>query len=82
MKAYITKYALTRGIMEVEGEQSKTNSSCFICNDEIIDHGGKYFYDNDWHLKLEVAQLTAYAIVKDKIASLEKQIEKLKNKTF
>lgn len=76
--AYITKYALTRGIMEVEVE---------LCLD--IDPGGgmistlnesgmhESFHGRDWHRTLAGAQARYLKLIAAKRKSLTRAIEKL-----
>ena len=81
MRVYITKYALTAGILEVDGEVS-SNSPTLM--------GFKYPADNwwysiahgegkEWHRSLEAAQARAKQMRDKKIASLRKQIAKLES---
>jgi hypothetical protein len=81
VKAWITAYALTRGIIEATGEISNTSSSMFVC-----DKAG-YFKDNlfpyfhvegrEWHLTHESAIAKAEQMRQAKIKNLKKSIEKL-----
>jgi hypothetical protein len=84
MKFWITKYALTSGIFEAEGE---------ICESVNIDmikvnRGGRRYDETfhgegkDWHKSVESANYRAMAMRDAKIISLEKQINKLKNLKF
>lgn len=77
MKVFITKYALTQGIFEIDAK----------------DHGGgmismvdaQYptnYHKPDWHLTYEEALADARTRRNAKIASLEKQIAKLEELTF
>lgn len=74
MKVWITKYALTTGIYEIEAEITENGSAydmhaslpTFYCKE------GK-----DWHRTKEDAIQRAEAMRQKKIASLKKQIEKL-----
>lgn len=75
-KVYITKYALSTGI--IEAELVKT------CSDRMIEvrwPGGinrtAYFHGADWHESLELARARIKAMVKAKLKSLAKQQEKL-----
>lgn len=78
MKVWITKYALTSGILEKEAE---------VCTDNMIsvkDTGyyTVYFHGNEWHKSRESAIAKAEEMRKKKIASLKKQIEKLEKMEF
>ncbi|MGG7470791.1 hypothetical protein ACVVIH_20565 [Chryseobacterium arthrosphaerae] len=79
MKVYITKYALTKGIIESEGEilggptkMLRTTINSYRVN----------FYGTEWHQNKNEAIYKAEEMRKKKIASLEKQIEKLKKLKF
>ena len=77
MKYYITKYALTKGILEVEGEASgehlKTNGvGGFETN----------FYDRDWWKDEKDAKIRAETLRLQKIENLKKQINKLETLKF
>lgn len=79
MKVWITKYALSDGIKELEVAQSddfpdmvygKSLTGCY--------HGeGK-----EWHRTYELATVRANEMRQDKIASLKKQIKKLEKMRF
>lgn len=74
---YITKYALTKGILEVEGvvEEKGYMSPPLYAKG----HYG-YFYKPDYHETLEEAIKQACTMRIEKVKSLEKQIEKLQTK--
>jgi hypothetical protein len=81
-KVFITKYALTNGIEEVEMDVSLNDGNfkkkCY----------GKYngfsqgFYNDDFHLTKEEALKDAEERRKKKIESLKKQITKLERLSF
>lgn len=78
MKAYITKYALTKGILEKEAEE---------CGNGMIatrEKWNAYFHGEgkEWHRTKEEAIKRAEEMRKKKICSLEKQIEKLERMKF
>ena len=76
MKAYVTKYALTLGIFEVDGE---------VFADGRAIRWGNYFntaHGNDWHLTLAGAQARAEEMRKAKIASINKMLSSLEKMTF
>lgn len=78
-KVFITKYALTKGIIEVEAELHKSsyNGELFIMNDYCSHYIGKgAFLDKSDALK------KAEEMRKKKISSLKKQIGKLEKMTF
>ena len=79
MKAYITKYALSDGILEADGETSENNPDMFslpmTCH---FFHGeGK-----EWHRTFEDAVSRANEMRVKKISSLKKQIAKLEKMIF
>lgn len=79
MKVWITKYALTRGIIEDEGEPcglewvSASWDNGYRCND---------FEQGEWFDTKERAIQKAEEMRQKKIASLKKQIEKLDRMRF
>lgn len=79
MKAYITKYALTSGIIQTEGEIT-SNGALFDMRASvpIYYHGeGK-----EWHRTKKEAIARAEEMRQKKIASLKKQIDKLERMKF
>ena len=76
--AWITKYALSSGIVERVVEHTGIDGMI-----ERRDcYSPEYFHGDDWHYSKEGAVLKAEEMRKRKITSLEKQIEKLKKKDF
>lgn len=77
MKAYITKYALTVGVKEVDARD---------VGDGMIEYneGGYtcYAHGDDWHATPYAAKIKAEAMRAAKIASLKKQIAKLEKLAF
>jgi hypothetical protein len=76
-KIYITKYALTKGIVEAEAEikESPYFQKCAYAKDYYI--GG--FFNDDFHFTKEEAVAHAEKQRLKKIESLKKQISKLEN---
>lgn len=73
IKAYVTKYALTQGILLVEAEQ------CIDINPGMIAFGKMgYAHGNDWHLSLQAALSRAETMRRRKLAALSKQVAQLK----
>ena len=64
---YITKYALTTGIIKAQGR---------LCEQPtMIDIGkGQYFHGCDWHETMEAAESRVAVMVTKKIASMRKQM--------
>ena len=78
MKAWITKYALTNGIIETEGE---TN----ILGNFLITEGlykNKWFSSDDCFANKESAIRKSEEMRQKKIESLKKQIKKLEGMRF
>jgi len=82
MKVYITKYALTKGIIDADAEQPLKDSPGFIS----VKFGG---YSNnfhgegkEWHRSLASAEFKANQMRLAKIVSMKKQIKKLEEMTF
>lgn len=77
MKVFITKYALTQGILE---EDAKTCSENMVMTSR--DGWTEYFHGKDWHETREEAVERARFMRVKKIASLENQLAKLRSLTF
>lgn len=78
MRIFATKYALTAGIQEVEGEIS---SNGLFCENGLY---GRFFHGEgrDWHRTREAAVRRANQMRIAKIASLKKQLAKLESQAF
>ena len=77
MKAYITHYALTKGILEMEGEGSE--NGYFYARKGIY---GQTFQLSEWTQDRSVAVSRAAAMRTRKLLSLKKQIAKLEAMRF
>lgn len=75
--AWITTYALTKGIQEMEGEVCHNISS-----DMLACANSDCFHGSNWHRTREAALVKAEDMRLKKIASLKKQIEKLEKLRF
>ena len=79
MKVWITKYALTDGIIEVDSEQDR------LTHRFVVTEGA---FKNEWFNRTDCFTSRSSAIKKaeemrqKKIASLKKQIEKLERMRF
>ncbi len=78
MKVWITKYALTRGIIETEIDKQTSGITFF--------ENGMYFDTNvegiHWHTTREGATLRVEEMRQKKITSLKNQIKKLEGMKF
>lgn len=84
MKVYVTKYALSSGIQEMEAERS-TTSEDMICVEPDRSKGYSFvqlFHGNDWHTDRQAAVARANEMRVAKIASVKKQLAKLEAMTF
>lgn len=79
MKVFITKYALTKGIIEVEGE---TTSSTTMVRYKSGKYPNQYIHKPFWYENREEAVKHAEELRKRKIASVKSQITKLEKITF
>lgn len=77
---WITKYALTTGIMTEQVEEPATRWPNMICAKAIGPNAT--FHGKDWHRTKEAAVARAEEMRKAKLVSLRKQIIKLEHKTF
>lgn len=77
MKVFITKFALTKGIFELEVED---------CGGGMVkgESWHEYFHreGDQWHKTIESAQAKALEMKDKKIKSLEKQIARVKKLEF
>lgn len=79
MKVYITKYALTQGIIEKEVELNT------ISNNMVSEHKSAYhqsYHKPFWYLTKEEAIAHAEILRKRKIESLKKSITKIEKLKF
>lgn len=76
MKIFVTKYALTKGILELE---------CEIIDGKLaktIEKYPQYFKESEWFYNEEFAIKRSNKMKTNKIASLERQITKLQKIQF
>lgn len=77
MKVWITKYALTKGIIEKEVRD---------CGDGMVEdkstHFPTYYHNGEWYSDKNYAIFRAQEMRKKKISSLKKQIDKLEDMKF
>jgi len=81
IRAYVTKYALTKGVLEIDGEV------CCDIDDEMFVWTSESGYSmsahgKDWHRTLDEAIKRAEEMRANKIASLKKSIVKLEEMNF
>lgn len=74
MKVWITKYALTSGIVEIEGEITESGSLYDMRSSLPMYYHGE---GKEWHRTKESAIKKAEEMRQKKIESLKKQIKKL-----
>jgi len=81
-KVWITKYALTQGIFEVEVEFPPYNEDKNYV--KVVKNQGEGYYGEgkDWHRDKESAIKRAEEMKMRKITNVEKQLEKLKEMKF
>jgi len=79
--AWITKYALTKGIFSTMVESCDASNKMVkdISNDEWKCW---YYHGNDWHRTKEAAVKRANEMRNKKLASLKKSIERIKKLEF
>ena len=78
--AWITKYALSRGIIKTTARKCGGKMISFRLNDKAV--FDSVAHGNDWHLTLDDAIVRAEEMRRAKIASLQKQIVSLKKRAF
>jgi hypothetical protein len=80
MKAWVTRYALTKGIFEVETDGPPEHAPGMIV---YTRRGGTHYaHGNDWHRFKDDAQRRAEDMRERKIKSHQKAIKKLENLSF
>ena len=77
--AYVTKYALTQGIEKIEVEVCGKDYPEMVKS--IAGMGGHY-HNADWHRTWAAAKAQAEKMRENKIASLEKSLEKMRALKF
>lgn len=80
MKIYVTKWALKKGIVLVDGESSSGKGSMRILSTGPF--WGHYLHRTEWGTTLEEAILKAELARNRRITALKKEIQKLRNLTF
>lgn len=80
MKVYVTKYALTKGILEREGELTGIPDLIKVKQDGFINHD--YFHKGQWFTDPEEARKKAYEMLANKIKSVKKSLSKLEKMKF
>lgn len=79
IKVWITKYALTAGIKEVQVERSAVDGGMVV---HRSNGWSSYYHKGQWHTDRKQAVAKAEAMRKRKIASLKKQLERLESLRF
>lgn len=78
MKIYITQYALTKGILEKEVEETSFENMV----KENIGGYNQMYHKPHWHSTKEEAVIQAEKMRLSKISSLNKKIKELENLKF
>lgn len=79
MKVWITKYALTKGIMEFDLDKDAISTR----SPDMIEYAPyHYARGNDWHREYNSAVMRAREMQTNKIASLKKQLERIQRLRF
>ena len=78
LKVWITKYALTKGIYDVEVEES-SDPTMVIDRENLMYYHGE---GRDWHRTEAAAKAHAILMVRARIASLKKSLVKLERMVF
>jgi len=83
MKVFVTKYALTQGILEVEVEGEPTQGGMVISVPQSGEYKD-YFHGEgkDWHRTLDAAREQAEKMRIAKIESLKKSLTKFERLKF
>lgn len=79
MKAWISKYALSKGVFTVDVEPTSEGGVSY----KPLDGGARqYFFGSDWHQTREQAVAKAEDMRRRKLESLKKQMGKLTELKF
>lgn len=81
MKVWITKYALTEGVLVFDGSVSESYPTMVTIRRSPA-HYWETFHGNDWHTTWEAALERAEQMRAAKLLSLEKQRKKLMTLEF
>lgn len=81
---WVTKYALTDGVREVQGELANSSPSMFVVRSKEHGRVDGYYHGEgkEWHRTREAALARAEEMRIAKIASHEKSIAKLRKLSF
>jgi hypothetical protein len=86
VKVWITNYVLTQGIQEMEAEEPdpRYHGMIVVKGDRSAGHYDQSFHGEgkDWHRTEQGARDRANRMVRDKIASVKKQLGKLEKLKF
>lgn len=74
IQAWVTKYALTSGVLMVEGKVDHEISSKILCYGN-----GQYAHGNDWHRTPYDAMLRAEEMRNKRIKSLQKSLKEMES---
>jgi len=82
--AWVTKYALTRGIFKVRGQVYPKRPKLFEYKPRkaAYNHLMAYAYGTEWHRTEEAALARGNKLRELKIAALKRQLDILENMTF
>jgi hypothetical protein len=78
MKVFVTKYALSRGVLEIEGEISEGIPSMFVRRGEWA----SAFFKPYWHENWGDAVCHAEELRQKAIRAAERKIKKLRDMSF
>lgn len=82
MKIWVTKYALTKGILEADDGEICEIVPKGMIRSKCLGGGHTYFHKPDWHESKEEADEQAEKMRLKKLESLKKQIKKLESLNF
>jgi hypothetical protein len=79
MKIYITKYALTEGIIKIDADLVPGSTNMVFVKGANYDC---YYHRDEWHKTRAEANQRAETMRQRKIVSVKKQLEKLEATSF
>lgn len=82
MKVFITKYAMTKGIIEMDGERCTSFGSPDMIVVGVKNGFQQFYHGEDWHRSRESAVKRANEMQSAKLASIDKQRKRIATLTF
>jgi len=82
MKIYVTKWAITQGILEMEADDTVSGTARTVFVPQSRSSFAQAFHSNEWHKTKAEAVERAEEMRRAKIVSLQGQLAKIQNLVF